>query len=237
MQQGSKPNAPCPEGMEEKKVPSALPFYFAAAAALLWAIFLPLYRMKDFGGFFIVIALVFAIAQVICPKRTVLILKKEDVVLSGQKDVDQLISDGRKALERLRIANDKIEDPVASAEITRMEQSGKSIFEHIAKHPGKAPRIRRFMSYYLPTANNLLERLAELQELKQTGPNIQSSIQGIEGMLKTVADAFDRQLDGLFAEEAIDITADLSVLEQMLAQEGVKIVRQKPGTEDKIELN
>lgn len=34
-------------------------------------------------------------------------------------------------------------------------------------------------------------------------------------------EAFDKQLDALFADEALDISTDITVLEQMLAQEGL----------------
>ena len=40
-------------------------------------------------------------------------------------------------------------------------------------------------------------------------------------MLDTVCVAFSRQLDALYGEEALDISADIKVMEQMLAQEGL----------------
>ena len=40
-------------------------------------------------------------------------------------------------------------------------------------------------------------------------------------MLDTVVLAYDRQLDALFADEALDISTDITVMEQMLAREGL----------------
>ena len=40
-------------------------------------------------------------------------------------------------------------------------------------------------------------------------------------MMDTVATAFDRQLDALFGDEALDISTDITVMENMLAREGL----------------
>ena len=40
-------------------------------------------------------------------------------------------------------------------------------------------------------------------------------------MMDTIVQAFDRQLDALFGEEALDISTDITVMENLLAQEGL----------------
>ncbi len=40
-------------------------------------------------------------------------------------------------------------------------------------------------------------------------------------MLDTAIDAFKKQLDSLFANQALDIETDISVMNQMLAREGL----------------
>ena len=40
-------------------------------------------------------------------------------------------------------------------------------------------------------------------------------------MLSTICAAFDKQLDALYGEEALDISTDITVMEQMLAREGL----------------
>ncbi|HBA03166.1 MAG TPA: hypothetical protein DCW51_03920, partial [Clostridium sp.] len=53
------------------------------------------------------------------------------------------------------------------------------------------------------------------------GGNISTTIENIEGILSTIADAFEKQLDNLFADDALDISTDIKVLEAMLVQEGL----------------
>ena len=46
-------------------------------------------------------------------------------------------------------------------------------------------------------------------------------MENIDSAMTTIVEAFERQLDSLFADEALDISTDISVLEGMLSQEGL----------------
>ena len=59
--------------------------------------------------------------------------------------------------------------------------------------------------------------------------NIDGTMGKIESMLDTVAAAYDKQLDALFADEALDISAEITVMEQMLCQEGLSGQNQMGG--------
>ena len=54
-----------------------------------------------------------------------------------------------------------------------------------------------------------------------TCPNIDGTKGRIESMLDTICIAYEKQLDALFGEEALDISTDITVMEQMLAREGL----------------
>ena len=54
-----------------------------------------------------------------------------------------------------------------------------------------------------------------------SGENIDGTMGKIESMMGTVVRAFDKQLDALFGDEALDISTDITVLENLLAQEGL----------------
>ena len=101
-----------------------------------------------------------------------------------------------------------------------MERASADIFRYIADHPEKAPQIRKFMNYYLPTTLKLLGSYQRLSAQNVKGENITSTLFNIAGMMHTVADAFEKQLDALYAEEAMDISADITVFETLLKQEG-----------------
>ena len=77
------------------------------------------------------------------------------------------------------------------------------------------------MNYYLPTTLRLLTSYEKLSRQRVKGENIQKTMFEIEGMMETIAGAFEKQLDSLFGEDAMDIAADISVMESILKQEGL----------------
>ena len=78
------------------------------------------------------------------------------------------------------------------------------------------------MDYYLPTTMKLLEAYEELDTQPVQGENILSSKREIEKTLDTLNQAFERLLDDMFQDTAWDVSSDISVLNSMLAQEGLK---------------
>ena len=140
---------------------------------------------------------------------------------TGNPEVDKIIEEGYAYLDRLKEANDRIEDEIMSTRISRMEIASGEIFAHITEHPEKAAQIRRFMNYYLPTTLKLLNSYDQLSRQKVKGENIRTTMFEIEGMMETIAGAFETQLDSLFGEDAMDIAADISVMESILQQEGL----------------
>ena len=90
-----------------------------------------------------------------------------------------------------------------------------------AEKPAKKSQISRFMNYYLPTTLKLLNAYDRMDQAGVEGANIDGTMGKIGAMLDQICTAFDRQLDALFAHEALDISTDITVLEQMLAREGL----------------
>jgi hypothetical protein len=84
----------------------------------------------------------------------------------------------------------------------------------------RLPRTRKFLSYYLPTTVQLLRRYQELDR-QGSGSNITTALEKIKAMLSTVEAAYQKQLDNLYEAQAMDITADIRVMEQMMAAEGL----------------
>jgi len=125
-------------------------------------------------------------------------------------------------LVSLRKVNDRIDDPIISGKIDRIETLTRRIFEVVRSVPEKQPQIRKFMSYYLPTTLKLLESYAILEAQGIEGENISASKQKIEGIMDTLIQGFEKQLDLLFSAQAMDISSDVQVLESMMAADGLK---------------
>ena len=131
------------------------------------------------------------------------------------------MNDDDAVLGEIRRLNDDIDDPVMSQKIDRIGEITGKIFAYQKQSPNRAGQLRSFLSYYLPTTLKILRAYARMEEQGVEGENIRSAKARIEGMMDKVVEALDKQLDALFADEALDISTDITVLEQMLAQEGL----------------
>ena len=126
-----------------------------------------------------------------------------------------------RAVSELRRLNDAIPDPKISAQIDHLEEVTGKIIDHVIEKPEKQPQISRFLDYFLPTTIKLLNAYDRMDSTGVSGSNIDGTKGKIEDMLSTICTAFSRLLDDLYGEEAMDISADIKVMEQMLAQEGL----------------
>ena len=90
------------------------------------------------------------------------------------------------------------------------------------KYPHKLRQTNQFVAYYLPTTIKLLDNYAHLTDQGgYTGDNIKKATTKIEELLGTLEMAFEKQLDALFEDKAIDIEAEISVLKTILGKEGL----------------
>ncbi len=95
------------------------------------------------------------------------------------------------------------------------------IVQDAIQDPADVPQIRKFLNYYLPTTIKLLNAYDRMSDLGIEGENLSKSMSSIECMLDTAIEAYKKQLDSLFANQALDIETDISVMNRMLAREGL----------------
>ena len=136
-------------------------------------------------------------------------------------DVKDVVELGRHYIDQIRQCNDDIPGVDISNKISRIEVVVQKIFKRVEQHPENIRDIRKFMKYYLPTTIKLLKAYAELDQQPVQGENILNSKKEIEDTLDTLNYAFEKLLDDLFRDTAWDVSSDVTVLENMLAQEGL----------------
>ena len=126
-----------------------------------------------------------------------------------------------RILNELYQLNEQIEDEAVSARIDRIGTLTAGIFRAVIDNPGREQDVRKFMNYYLPTTLKLLKSYDMLEEQSYQGENIVASRKKIESVLDTLIAAFEKQLDRLFQNDALDIATDIDVLETMMAGDGL----------------
>lgn len=208
------------EKMVEKKIPSALPLYIAAGVFLVGSCIFSVYRLSDL---LIVSALAlgaYALAKKRIPPRVVMVPAPAEPFATGEAALDEALTQAQRDLDALRDLNARIPDAALSAQIERMEKAGASILREVRAHPEKGRGIRKFVTYYLPTAVKVLTTYADLSASGAGGENARSLTAQVEQNAGTIAAAFEAQLDALFAGEVLDVSSDITVLEGMLGGDG-----------------
>lgn len=196
-----------------------IPLYASGATWLLYALLFPLYRLPHFLLAASAAAVVGIVARIFCPSTVEEVPKKPET--TGNPELDKMISDGQKAIAEMKRLDNNIADPTISAQIVRLQQLSEKIFAQVKQNPEKLPQIRKFMNYYLPTTLKILNAYDRMGEQGVSGENITSTMHKVESMMDTIIKAFEKQLDNLFGAEAMDISTDMVVLENMMAREGL----------------
>jgi len=124
-------------------------------------------------------------------------------------------------ITQIRRLNDEIDDKAVSESIDRMERVTGSILRTSRERPERADEARRFMDYYLPTTLKLLESYRLMEKQSFQGENIQKARAQIEEVLDKLVTAAERQHDKLYGPEALDVEAEIQVLETMMASDGL----------------
>lgn len=214
-----------------KKRPLVAPIYAAAAAWLLYALLFPLYRPMHFAGAAAAALLVFFFALFLCSSgakkaeanetAAAPAEKKAESSSTGDPALDKMLADGALAIAEMKRLDENIEDEKVSEDIVHLQQTTEKIFAYVKAHPNKAGDIRKFMNYYLPTTLKILNSYDRMSAQGVDGQNINSTLAQIRSLMDTIVLSFDKQLDSLFGDEALDISTDIKVLETMLAREGL----------------
>ena len=228
------------EKQNAKKKRSALPIY---AIGIVWLLYAG--KLNTFRGILscaVVSALVYAILRIVLPGKKTdeppkAAAPEQPQPKQAEKkpepqpepepeeklppELQSVIYQGKRAIADIRRLNDEIPDERISAQIDLIERLTAQIFDCVRKNPKKLSQIRQFLNYYLPTTIKLMEQYVTLQNQSLKTENITEGMQKIEDLLDKVIIAFQRQLDALFEADVVDITADIRVMEQMMASEGL----------------
>ena len=122
---------------------------------------------------------------------------------------------------RIRALNDTITDGYVSERMERLEELTRKILTYAREHPEKEASLRQFRNHYLPKTYSILESYARMERMGVAGGNISAAMKDVEDIMDKLVLGFEKQLDALFDSEALDVTADVSVLENMMTMEGL----------------
>ena len=210
----------------KKNSGAVAPYYGVAATWVVYALVFDLYTVWNFLFAALLSGGVFLLLRAVCADRADVPVQEkepepEEETSTGSEELDRMIREGRMAIAEMKRLDDNIPDETISAQIRRLEEVSGKIFQQVKEDPQKLPQIRKFMDYYLPTTLKLLNAYDRMGGAGVSGENIDSTMEKVEKMMGTIVTAFEKQLDSLFGSDALDISTDISVLETMMAREGL----------------
>ncbi len=135
--------------------------------------------------------------------------------------VDEMKKNGSEYLRKIRLANDALPAEDISNKLDKLAEVCRRIFSYVEENPSKLPQIRKMMSYYLPMTLKLVEAYVKLENQPVPNSSISDSKVEIESALDKIYLAFENLYSRLMENDLMDLSADISVLETMLAQEGL----------------
>lgn len=198
-----------------KQIKSPIPPLAAGVFWLLWSLLFPLYLWYHLIICGIISVLVYYIAYVLFPPREVKVLRPKSLALSGDEETDRMIRSADAQLKAIGInvvsiypLNEKL-----AGDIGELVQSGEKILAYLAKNPDKAPLVRRFLNYYLPTLNKLSTAYIDFRRHGTSSETVAE----IEQTIPTMKDVFAKQTAKLLSDYELDISTDIDVLESKLA--------------------
>ena len=138
-----------------------------------------------------------------------------------QKEVYQMVSEGKRYIKEIRKLNDEILGENISNQLDKIEEILASIFEIVKRKPQKRAEIRKLMQYYLPMTIKVVTSYRDFENERVASEQLEESKREIRETLDKVITAFVMLREKLFQEDVIDVSSDLDVLEAMMSQEGL----------------
>ena len=206
------------------------PIYAVAMLWLAWALILPLFTLLHYLPLIIAAAILYNIVNNSAKKKAQAAQKPEKQTVAkpveekkttGNSEVDKLMKDRDMTISELRRLNFNIENEEISKQIDDIENTTSKIFDIVIAHPDKLPQVSKFLNYYLPTTMKLLNTYDRMGSQGVRGENISGTMRKVEETLDMVVNAFHKQLDTLFAGEALDVNSDIAVMENLMKTEGL----------------
>ena len=153
------------------------------------------------------------------------VLSVTELTEVGPEQSAQLQGLWQKALhdyERLEASRSQLRNPALQAQIARMQRAADKLLDYLGQHPRRLPAARRFVDYYQDRAANLTEQYIELERTGLHTEKMQELRQRLESTLAACDEAYAQQMEQVVSAQMLDMDAELSVMEQSLAADGIK---------------
>ncbi len=109
---------------------------------------------------------------------------------------------------------------VMTRRLKDLDELVRKMLQTVVDDPNEASRMRKFMSYYLPTTLKLLQSYRTMKTRGVSYSEMNTTRENLIHALDMILQAAQKQLDAMHKDDMLDMSADMDVLEQMLKRDG-----------------
>lgn len=200
---------------------------------LLYSLIFPFHNIFHYLLCALLSAGVFAVASFIF-KDKVSEIEVEDPIDVKDKKAAEYIRSAQAHLADIKAANAKIPDETASKAIFELEDSCRQLILGIKDNPDQASLVSESVEYFLPNVSRLLDKYAGYVQSGANDETTQSAKSGIIQTIGKVTEVFKKQLADVRRNEAMNLKADMQVIEMMMSAQGLgKNIMKSPKSENR----
>ena len=136
-------------------------------------------------------------------------------------EVQRQVREAEAKVRRLRVLGRRMPTAPLRARVADIVLLAERIVEDLKKDPKDIRVARRFLDYYLDATVTVVQRYAELIRRGGSSSDVRQVLGKFDALLDTIESTFEKQLNRLLRDDALDLDADITVLKQMMDSEGL----------------
>ena len=199
-----------------KVLPAGLSFIAAGAVWFVLALILPIYKLYAI----ILTAAIAAAAFIFLTAKRRQQLAKLPPAPPVKVRAEEMSKKIDLCRETLLNQQKQIKNTAVSSSVGSIAGTMDLIADELERDPKDRNKVRKLANHYTSMITGLVDKYIQLESQSTEGENIRNSMERIEEGLSGADEALKRILDDMFSDDAMEVSADITVLEQLLKTEG-----------------
>lgn len=206
---------------KEKVMPAGLPFLAAGGVWFTAALILPVYKLGALLACAVGAAAVYVLLTAVRRSQIAKLPPAPTVKVRAEELAKKL----DVCRDKLLAQEGRLSDPQVRRHVKSMATTLDLIADEVEKDPKDRNKVRKLANHYGDMITGLVDKyiLLETQEgAAAEGGNVTAALAKLREGLASADEALKKVLDDLFSDDAMEVSADINVLEQLLKTEGAE---------------